>query len=83
VALFRAASYLRVRAGTRTFETLAAALWELVQAHFDTEGEEEHWEQETLRIARNASRYTEARDRAQTEAAAQLAESWGVGRRSS
>ena len=82
VALFRAASWLRVRQGTRTFETLATALWDLVQAHFDIDGEQDHWEQETLRIARNASRYTEERDRAQAEAAAQLAESWGVGRRS-
>lgn len=67
--LFALASYLRVRAGTRTFETLATALWAEVEAHFQIEGEEDHWQQEVLRVARNASRYTRERDLLQLEAA--------------
>jgi hypothetical protein len=77
VTLFRLASWLRVRRGTRTFETLAAELWRLCETYVDFGDEgEEAWQQEILRVAHNASRYTEERDRMQTEAAAALAESW-------
>jgi hypothetical protein len=67
--LFRTASWLRVRHGTRTFEALANELWRLVETYFDIADEEEHWKQEVIRVAKNASKYTEERDRAQAEAA--------------
>jgi hypothetical protein len=69
-ALFALASYLRVRQGTRTFEQLATALWAALEQHFDIEDEVEHWQSEAIRVARNASKYTEERDRLQREAAA-------------
>jgi hypothetical protein len=68
-ALFALASYLRVRQGTRTFEQLATALWQALELHFEIEDEVEHWQSEAIRVARNASKYTEERDRLQREAA--------------
>jgi hypothetical protein len=82
-ALFAVASYLRVRRGTRTFEQLAAALWDLVERHFEIEGEQDHWQQEVLRVARNASRYTAQRDAAQAEAAEAALGALGLARRRS
>lgn len=76
-ALFSLASYLRVRTGTRTFETLATELWRLAETYIDygTEGEES-WQTETLRVARNASKYLEERDRQQMEAAKAFTSLW-------
>lgn len=68
--LFRICSWLRVRKDFNTFETLAAELWRLTEAHFEIEGEEEHWQNECIRVARNARKYTEERDKEQTEMAA-------------
>lgn len=60
--LFALASYLRVRKDTKTFEALAHKLWELVQAHFEIVGEEEHWKKEVIRVSKNAIQYTQERD---------------------
>lgn len=76
-ALFSLASYLRVRSGTRTFETLAAELWKLAEIYIDYGQEgEESWQTETLRVARNASKYLEERDRQQMEAAKTFTTLW-------
>jgi hypothetical protein len=77
--LFRVCSWLRVRRDFNTFETLAAELWRLVEAHFDT-GDEgiEHWQNEVIRVSKNARAYTEARDRAQAEAAKTALEALGI-----
>lgn len=76
-ALFSLASYLRVRSGTRTFETLAAELWKNAETFIDYGQEgEEAWQTETLRVARNASRYLEERDRQQMEAAKAFTSLW-------
>lgn len=77
VALFRVASYLRVRTGTRTFEALAAELWRLVETHFHIDDEEEHWQSEVIRVSRNASRYTAERDAEQAKAAQAWARAFG------
>jgi hypothetical protein len=79
VTLFRVASYLRVRRGTRTFEALAAELWRLVEEHFYTEGEEEHWQSEVIRVSKNASRYTTERDAEQAKAAEAWARAFSGG----
>jgi hypothetical protein len=76
VALFRVASHLRVQRGTRTFEALATELWRLVEANMDIDGEEEHWQEECIRVARNAAEYTRKRDEMQVQAAAEMAERW-------
>lgn len=68
--LFRVCAWLRVRKDFNTFETLASELWRLTETHFEIEGEEEHWMNECVRVARNARAYTEERDRQQLEAAA-------------
>lgn len=68
--LFRACSWLRVRKDYNTFEKLATELWRLAEAHFEIEGEEDHWQNECVRVARNARAYTEERDKAQLEASA-------------
>jgi hypothetical protein len=68
--LFRTSSWLRVRQDFNTFETLATELWRLVTTHFDVGEEgEDHWQQECLRVARNARDYTEKRDAERAEAA--------------
>ncbi len=81
-ALFALASYLRVRQGTRTFEQLATALWGALEQHFEIEDEVEHWQSEAIRVARNASKYTEERDRLQRETATSALDAL-MGRRSS
>jgi hypothetical protein len=50
-----------------------------VEAHFDT-GDEgiEHWQNEVIRVSKNARAYTEARDRAQAEAAKTALEALGI-----
>ncbi len=71
--LFRLASYLRVRSGTRTFETLAAKLWELCSGVFDLGEEgEEYWMQECVRVAKNAAAYTAERDQREMESVLRL-----------
>jgi hypothetical protein len=77
--LFRTCSWLRVRKDFSTFETLAAELWRLTEAHFEIEGEETHWMNECVRVAKNARAYTEARDKAQTEAAEATMRALGLG----
>lgn len=77
--LFRVCSWLRVRREFNTFEALAAELWRLVETYFDT-GEEgaEHWENEAIRVSKNARAYTETRDKEQVEAAARAMEALGL-----
>jgi hypothetical protein len=69
--LFRVCSWLRVRKDFNTFELLATELWRLVETHFNMGEEgEDHWQQECVRVAKNARAYTEERDQMQMEAAA-------------
>jgi hypothetical protein len=77
--LFRVCSWLRVRRDFNTFEALAAELWRLAETYIDF-GEEgpDHWMNECIRVARNARAYTEARDKAQAEAAARSLELLGL-----
>lgn len=78
--LFRVCSWLRVRREFNTFEALATELWRLVETYFDCGNEgAEHWQREAIRVARNARRYMEERDRAQAEAAAATLAALGLG----
>jgi hypothetical protein len=78
--LFRVCSWLRVRRDFNTFETLATELWRLTETHFDTGAEgADHWQNECVRVARNARAYTEARDAAQAEAAQVSIAALGLG----
>lgn len=78
--LFRVCSWLRVRKEFNTFESLAMELWRLVETCFDM-GDEgmEHWQNEVIRVSKNARAYTETRDRDQREAAQRALAALGIG----